>query len=259
MGSLRFTMEIVNKTKKDLVDRINTAVKELGLDSAISDLGERLVFDKQPLLEDAYLFAQTADNEKSEFQTAQQMQQEELANTFWVVDSIEAEGFPGYANWRQGLGEMVGYEHVKPLPIPADVKERFWKEAYLDAKTGLWIPAHCNVNTLSESQSLVAFAKAQQKLFWNAVSTQFHFLRAYMTLASQIIQSGGGVNAYCYPSIILPWDEVVAHSQGAQVMTRAELVKADMAKIPTYKNISQIREIIGYMESRKLPPQPPAL
>lgn len=251
-------MEIVDKAKKDLVDRINTAVKELGLDSAVADIAERLVYGEQPQIGlDTYLFAQTADNERSEFQAAMEMQQKGLATTFWVVNGIEAEGFPGYANWQQGLGKMVGYEHVKPLPIPDEVKKCFWREGYQDAKTGLWIPAHCNVNTLSESQSLVAFAKAEQRLFWRILSTQIHFVRACMTVLSEIIKNGGGISAYCHLGITLPWDEVVAHSQGTQVASREQLLTEDMAKIQRYSNILPAKEIIGYMGSLALPPQPP--
>lgn len=249
-------MDLVESSKKDLVDRINTAVKELGLDSAIADLGERLVFDKQPQLEDAYLFAQTADNERSEFEAALQIQKKRLANTFWVINGIEAEGFPGYAKWRATLGEKVGYENMTPLSFSEAVRERFWKPAYFDT-TGRWIEAHCNVNTLSESQSLMALAKAEQKPFWYVVSVQFHFIRAYMTLASEIIQSGRGISAYYYPGVILPWDEFAAHSQGTQVKLRKELLLEDLAKIPKYSNIRPTKEIMDYMDRRALPPQPP--
>lgn len=240
----------------DIVDRINLVVKELGMDCNIVELAKRLLNDQRPGLEDAYLFGQTADNERSEFEAALQMQQKGLANTFWVVNSIEAEGFPGYAKWRERLGDIVGYEKVMPLLIHEDVRQRFWKEAYLDAKTGLWIPAHCNVNTLSESQSLVAFAKAVRNPFWYVVSVQFHFVRAYMTLASEIIRSGGDISVFYHPGTTLPWEEVAAHSQGNQVKRREELLLEDMAKIPTYKNIMPAKEILRYLDSRALPPQP---
>ena len=248
-------MEPTDKTDKDndLIDRISAAAKELGLDSAIADIGERLVYDKRPQLADTYLFGQTADNEQSEFQAALQMQQGRLAGRFWVINSIEAEGFPGYVKWHERLGRIIDSESVKPLPIPADVRERFQRWPYSEVKTKQLIDAHCNVNTLSEAQSLVAFAKAENKPFLYAVSTPFHMVRAYMTLASEILQSGQNISVYFYCGAILPWNEVVVHSQGMQVRTRGELVAEDMAKIQTYSNILPAKDILRYMDRRAYP------
>ncbi len=246
----------------ELVDRINAAAKELGMDGSIVDLAERLIDDERPQLKDAYLFGQTVYNQDSEFQAAKLMQQEKLANTFWVINSIEAEGFPGYAKWLEGLGNLVGHENVKPLSIQENMRQRFWKEAYQDAKTGLLIPAHCNVNTLSESQSLVTLAQNEGRHFWYAVSTQFHFLRAYMTLASEAIsqEERGGplLSIFNYLGTEQPWDERVMHSQGTLVATRAELLAAhEMQRIRDYTKILPARDIMDYMDRRTLPPQPP--
>ena len=224
----------------ELVDRVYQAAKELGIDLSIAELAERLMHDKRPRLEDAYLFGQTVDNERSSFEGARRMQQKSLAQTFWIINRAAAHGFPGYEAWHERLGSIVGYENIMPLPVPDSVQRRF----------GL------NVNTFSESQSLVALAKTKSKPLWYVVSPSFHLLRAFMTVASEALRTDEKIGVYGHPGVTLPWNETVVHSQGTLVATRAKLLAVhEMQRIKDYSktDILPPRDIIGYMDKRVLP------
>ncbi|MBI2145515.1 hypothetical protein HYU18_04300 [Candidatus Woesearchaeota archaeon] len=240
----------------ELIDRIHQVAKELGMDRRIPELANRLINDQRPVLEHAYVFGQTEDNEQSSFQAARAMQQEGIARKFWVIEGIEAEGFPGYQAWHERFGSMVGTENVASLPFPTWVQKSFWMWEYCDIRTKNLIRAHCNVNTLSESQSLVEMAVTSHVPALYVVSPQFHFLRACMTVMSEAINAshrGHNVRIFNYLGTSLPWEETVIHSQGTQEMTRAQLVRKELEKIPSYKNILPVKDIMEYIDKRTLP------
>lgn len=245
----------MNEFETDLVDRISAAAKEFGVDSTVVQLAERLVSDKRPRLEHAYSFGQTRDNEPSMFQAAAKIQMEGLARTFWVIDGAAADGFPGYDAWHEGLGRLVGYENVSRLLIPE------WVQNSLNANGERF---GRNANTFSESRSLVDLAKEEGIRHAYALSIPLHFLRAYMTAASEAIDKGGGISIFAYLGEPQPWDEVVAHSQGISVATRAEHVRREMKRIrdysrPPFSNMRSVREILEYMDRRTIPPAPQPL
>lgn len=232
----------------DLVDRINAAAKELGMDSSIAELAERFVNDKRARLEGAYLFGQTKENESSVFKAARELHDAGLAKKFYVSSGNAEDGYPGYPAWRERLAPIIGYENVLPVPIPEGVQA---DNVSKGLKSG-------NVNTGSESKALVYYAGLNDMPVWHAASSEFHFMRAFMTLVSRIKQHGQDMSVYFTIGGFLPWDDIVPHSQGRQVKARSELLKEDLAKIriPAYGILSP-KEIIGYMDRRTLPPQPP--
>ena len=222
----------------DLFERIGMAVRELGADSKLLDVADRIINDMRPSLEDAYLFANTSDNEKSLFEAAQYIQKEELAGRFLVIDGADANGFPGYEAWSTRLGEYVGLANVQPVKIDDPYQ----------------------INTLSESQALAARVRETGLRHLFIVAANFHQLRAMMTAASEEIrherQGNEPYNLFNFVGEELPWEETVAHSQGTLVATRAELVGHELERIQRYQvkgDIMPAEDILAYMERRTLP------
>lgn len=231
----------------NLVDRVNQAAKELGMDGSVVDLADRLMNDQRPRLEDAYLFANTSDNEQSLFQAARQMRLEGLASMFWIIDGTDAYGFPGYRKWHGRAGRAVGYDNwLELLTGKLLGYNKHIKAVPIQNRRG--------VNTMNESQALVDFAEKEGRRFWYAVAPEFHLVRAYMTLVSEILHSGQDISVFSFPGAPLPWDEVVRHSQGRTVDTRANLLAVhEMDRIKKYPNLLPARDILGYMDGRALP------
>lgn len=224
----------------DLLDRIHRVAKELGMDGSIVDLGELILNDRHTSLDEAYLFTNTQDNEQSLFRAAQQMRLDGLAEKFLIIDGAEAHGFPGYNAWHERLGIMVGSDNVRHVPLP----NRY------------------QVNTLTESQALAAYAREHNKQFLYIVAAHFHQLRAVMTAASEAVRherlGNNQLNLFSYVGASLPWDETVFHSQGTLRATRAELIRHEMERIQTYQTKGDIlptADIITYLDGRRAPPQ----
>ncbi len=222
-----------------LVELVRDASKQAGMDSQLAQLAERLLHDKSPVVRYAYLFAETRDNQVASFAAAKELQQAHKADYFSVIDADAANGFPGYEAWRKELGPIVGPWSVLRVPV--------------GNRKG--------VNTQSESIALVkqiALSKAiradcPEFDFWYAIAPQFHILRAFMTLASEIINSDKDVSVFSYPAPVQDWEEQVTHSQGILIATRAQLVYSEIERINAYKNILPAEEIMRYMDQRALP------
>lgn len=216
----------------DLIDKIESVAKEIGLDSsAIGEICDIVFNDSRPKLKHAYLFANTWDNESSLFEAAIQMQQQSLAKKFLIVNGLDANGFPGYEKWSYKLGRLVGSSNISPVPI--------------ENQSG--------VNTYSESAALADYTKKQKINGIYVIAAQFHQLRAFMTAASEAIKSNPRLNIFSYPGCELPWNEMVLHSQGKLRGRRADFILAELERIKQYSNILPPAQILNYLQNRKIP------
>jgi len=216
----------------DLIQRIETAVKEVGLDSSVMrDINSIVFGDHRPRLLCAYLFGNTSDNESSLFEAAGEMQSKSLASEFLVIEAFEANGFPGYENWSQKLERVVGRENIVPVHIE-------------DPK---------GVNTYSESVELLNYTRGHEIEDIYVVGADFHQLRAMMTMASEVIERNSKLNLFSYPGTKLSLDEVALHSQGTLRDTRSNLVLSEIEKIRDYTNILPPSQILEYLQNRKIP------
>ena len=214
----------------NLIDRINEIAKELELDKIV-ELSQRVFKDDHPQLDWAYLFAETEENQDSGFQAAAEMKRQELSRTFLVINGEEKHGFPGYAKWQRRLGQLVGYDNVKPVPI-GDPSQ---------------------VNTLSESEALVRYAMEQKQGRLYIVAPPFHLLRAFMTCASATLKTYDQLSIFNYAGVTLPWGEVVTHSQGVLRAPRRELIGYELERIKKYqekRDILPTQRILDYMDKR---------
>lgn len=217
----------------DLIDKINEFAKELGVDTKVVEIAKSVFNDHNPRLECAYIFANTTDNQISEFQSARELQKSSLADNFLIVNGAEKNGFPGYANWHKDLGQLVNYENIKPVPIDNPSQ----------------------VNTLSESEAIVRYAMAQNIIGLYAVAALFHQLRASMTVASVALKKYPLLDIFNYPGKELPWDESALHSQGKLKDLRINLLRIELGKIKDYQkkgDILSMQEILDYMGKRKI-------
>ncbi len=223
-----------------IVELVSKAAKELGMGSDIVELAGRVLSDASPGIRDCYLFGQTVDNEDSVFGGAAALEKR-IPQSYWISDGAAADGYPGYVNWKQKLSAFVPEGSIKPVPMPP------WVQG-INAANGFNLR---NVSTISESRSLVTLARAERIFDWNTISAEFHIMRAYMTLVTENLRVGGNLNFYAVPGTPLPWEEVVVHSQGKQVASRAEILRDEMKKIRDWTNIIHpVSEILRYMDQR---------
>lgn len=231
---------------RDLVERIHYHVKALGLDPKLSDLAELLTYEKEkhPCLDCAFLYSNTKDNQDSVFGGAAQLKQEGRAHSFLTIGSDDTStGIPGYTKWSEALEAIVGPGIVKPVPLLPMKKN-----------------GRINVNNLSESESMVAFAAGQNILSLYVVAWNVQQLRAVMTAVSVVRRESSPLSLFSHSGTKLPWGELVYHSQGAERDTREGFVLGELQKIVTYqaeRDILPAKEIISYLEGRALSPQPP--
>ncbi len=227
---------------KGLVERINSQVKQLGLDPNLLNLAELLRYEteKHLPLDFAFLYSNTQDNQASVFGGAAELKQKGLANSFLVIGSDDDRtGFPGYVRWSTALEALVGpnMSTVPLLPMK---------------KNGV-----INVNNLSESESMVAFAARQNIPSLYVVAWNVQQLRAVMTAVSVVRRENSPLNLFSHSGTNLPWDETVYHSQGKDRGTREGFVQKELERIVSYQaqgDILPVKDIIRYMESRTLPP-----
>ncbi len=227
---------------RDLVERIQYHVKELGLDSKLLDLAELLLYEKEehPCLDSAFLYSNTRDNRASVFGGAAELKQKGQAHSFLLIGSDDdTTGFPGYTKWSTALEAVVGQGNVKPVPLLPMKKN-----------------GRINVNNLSESESMVAFAAGQNILSLYVVAWNVQQLRAVMTAVSVVHRESSPLSLFSHSGTKLPWGKFVYHSQGIDVDTREGFVPRELKRITGYQMIGDILpagEVIKYMEQRRLP------
>ena len=216
----------------NLIDRINDIAKDLGLDGKIVEIAQMVLNDERPKLQHTYVFANTKYNQDSEFEAVAEMKKAHLASKFIIIGGENHDGFSGYKSWERDIGQKIGYENVMTVPL---------------INTS-------NVNTLSESQSVINYTRdcGIDKLY--IVAATFHQLRAFMTSASVAIQKHEGLSIFNYPGIVLPWDEVVTHSQGVLKATREQWIQHELDRIKKYQiqeDILPTHIIFEYLNNRK--------
>ena len=228
---------------RDLVERINHHVKQRGFDPQLSNLAELLLYEreKHPPLDFAFLYSNTRDNQDSVFGGAAKLKQRGLAHLFLVIGSDDdTTGFPGYTRWSAALEAVVGPENIRPVPLLPMKKDR-----------------RVNVNNLSESESMVAFAEELNMPSLYVVAWNVQQMRAVMTAVSVVRGENSALNIFSYSGTKLPWCDVVYHSQGINRGTREEFVQRELERIVRYQaqgDIMPAKDVISYMESRTIPP-----
>jgi hypothetical protein len=141
-------------------------------------------------------------------------------------------GYPGSIQFRKGL-----------------VKSGLTKEQIRGVPAGTL----SSINTLTESEALIQFAKEKGFGDLVVVSPPFHQLRAFMTAVSVALRIHPKLEIYSFPGAAMPWMEVAVHSQGTLQTSRRQLIHEELARINTYQkkgDLAQFETVLEYLNGR---------
>ena len=182
----------------------------------------------------AYLYMQTQDNQDSVLLSASIIHKKNLVRKILVLNTNAKSGFPGYNVWEKKLNELgVSNDYIEGVKI---------KNTTL-------------LNTLTDSEAMVRFAKLRQYQSVYIVAAPFHQLRAFMTAVSVALHEFPELKLYSYVGNPLPWSENVVHSQGETRGTRSSLIKKELDRIDKYYrkgDLASVEEILTYLNNRDL-------
>lgn len=194
----------------------------------------RVLGDIEPVepVDAVYLFAQTADNQQSVFDTGLATAAAGLAGRILIPDSDAMAGYPGFRAWRREL---------LALGLPEKML------------AGTPTSAFDTLHTLIEATALVQHARTHQVNKLLIVAPPFHQLRAFMTVVTVLRQELPELRVYNRVGRSLPWHEVVVHSQGTLQCQRRELIQSELDRISRYQQKGDLApkdEILSYLNWR---------
>ena|SRR3989344_5638655 len=176
----------------------------------------------------AYLFAQTADDEESVFEGARELQQRGLADKFLITDARNW-GFQGPEPWTAKLRAYFG-DNVYVVPSADPDK----------------------LNTLTEANALMQFAKKENLQSVYLLAPPFHIIRAFMTAVTSCLRTTPDFRLYPYEGAELDWNMNGVHSQRLKKDTRLEHLRLEIKKIRKYQitlDIMPAKFILEYAEA----------
>ena len=156
-----------------------------------------------------------------------------LAAQVLILQSAAESGYPGFDAWREQLQKAgVLDKQIHGVPRNASVQ----------------------LNTLTESEALIEFARQQQYNSIFIVAPPFQQLRAFMTAVTVALRVYPQLLIYSYPAAAEPWLEEVAHSQGTLTGRRSELIHAELERIDTYQqkgDLAMTEPVLEYLNRRE--------
>ncbi len=200
----------------------------------LSELQTRVFADHKrlPITEAIYVFQETVENQYSPLRTAAELWSKKLVKTILVCDGETDHGAAGFEFCKK---------YLMKLCVPEDVI------------MAILMPPEVNVNTLSEAQYLVRFAK---ELEWYNIfisGVPFHQLRAFMITVSVVLREYPDLKVYSKVGEPLNWQEHVRHSQGVVEGTRSSLIGMEYLAILRYqkkRDIVSCEEVLAYLDRR---------
>lgn len=198
------------------------------------ELARRIFCDVEPngYADAVYLFGQTSDNEDSVLDIGAWLWHQRKAERIGMCGGEARTGYPGFIKWQEKL-------------LDQGIRE--------ESIVSIMVPPEINLNTLTEANALVEYAKEHK---WESVyitASPFHQLRAFLTTVSVLLRSYPALKVYSKPGRMLPWNELVRHSQGTTVGTRKELLLGELERIQRYQkkgDIVSFDEVFSYLGER---------
>ena len=218
-----------------------SSLEKMGLEksvltgAALSELIIRILCDVQPVYpsDGAYLYCQTESNQLSLFQTALSLLSNSHKTKIFILQAGPKNGYPGFQKWQHEL-------HKMRLPI--------------ESVDGIKIDEAVPLNTLTESEALISFAKLKGYRSLFVVAPPFHQLRAFMTAITVVLREYPALKLYSHPAFTMPWQEEAVHSQGTLKATRSELIHMELERINMYQkkgDLASFDEILTYLNNRR--------
>jgi hypothetical protein len=200
----------------------------------MNELSIRVLCDirAETTIDGAVLYSQTIDNQNSVIFAAKNILDNKLAKKILFIKSEPISGYPGFSAWKSELNKL-GIQSSEIVGVP--------------------LMENNSLNTLTESQAIIRYALQKKIRSLYVVSSPFHQLRAFMTLVTVALHEYPDLLIFSYTGIALPWSAKVAHSQGALLGTRKDIIKAEYERIEKYKqkgDLSSGIEILEYLNKR---------
>lgn len=194
----------------------------------------RVLCDIRPVdvADGAYLFAQTKDNEDSVLSAAKKILDDSLARRIMLLDTSPSDGYRGFQVWKHHL-------------VGAGIKE--------ETIAGVKIGNSAEHNTLTESKAVIRFAKNNNYKTIIVSAASFHQVRAFMTAVKVALEEYPDLRIYSLPGETLPWNEKVAHSQGALTARRCKFNESELMRIEKYYrkgDLCSFETVIEYLDRR---------
>lgn len=199
-----------------------------------TELLTRTLCDSRPEfpVDGAYLYCQTESNQQSLFQLARFLVENSYTSKILALQTGAQCGYPGFGPWRQQLrGMEIADEQIE----------------------GVDVGIIQQLNTLTESEAVIRFARQKGYAALFVVAPPFQQLRAYMTAVTVTLRLYPQLQLYSYPATAMPWHENVVHSQGTLQATRRELIHAELDRIDRYQkkgDLASFEDVLTYLENR---------
>lgn len=161
-----------------------------------------------------YGYAQTSDHEAAVLERSASLLHTGLAPRIAIAAQEAATGNPGSDVWVARL-ERLKIQTPDIVLVPQ-------------------LPRPDSLNTLTETQSFVQYAKDQHWRTVTIVAPAFHLPRAYITAVSVARRMYPALQVYPVPAMLQDWNEVATHSQGVLRARRDELLRGEFERIHRY-------------------------
>lgn len=180
----------------------------------------------------AYLFCTTPGNQASLNQAARALIDQSITARILILAAPALSGYPGETHCRnQLLGCGLAPDLIETVPLHDTP----------------------SLNTLIESQALIAHAKAHVFKTTVVVAPPFHQLRAFMTAVTVAMRQYPVLAIHSFPGSALSWTRETIHSQGVLKAPRRQLIAEEFARIRTYQqqgDLAGFREVLDYLDCR---------
>lgn len=181
------------------------------MDTQLPELLTRVLCDTPPPHADfCFIFGQTADNQASVLQKAEQLLKQNIVEKAGFLRVPAMSGYPGFEAWHKILaqkGVPLGQLEGVPLENPS------------------------MLHTLIEAQAMARHVARQHYQTVCILAAPFHQLRAFMTAVTAVLDQNIAVQLFSVPGVALPWHDQVAHSQGNTIGTRRQLIVGELGRI----------------------------
>jgi len=178
-----------------------------------------------------YLFAETADNQRSSFERAVHENFSSLG--VFISGGSSVAGYPGADDWK---------ERLRLLGVPAERIQLVYLNGPPDTKT--------------EADVLIQYAAEHDWKEFAIIAPPFHQLRCFLSLLGSMKTMGRmDLRVYNWVGASLPWQQTVTHSQGTLKATREELIGYEFKRILTYASkgdLVTVDEALEYLKHRDL-------
>lgn len=171
-----------------------------------------------------YLFTETPDNQESVLQRGAYLLHAGKASHLLLIDNQGGSepGYPGATPWQKRLQE---------LKVP-------------DKKVVLIHYTEPVLHTLSESMTMVRFAKERRWEEIIIVFPPFHGARCFLSAVTAVHHIYPELRVYCQVGITQPWHEPALHSQKAVHGLRKDLIVHELRRTMRYQRKSKFLRLI---------------